>query len=181
MQRGFYIDTDICMGCFTCMASCKNWNRLAPQVTAEPGMQYPKWRRVATVESGAYPDARIVHVSLSCAHCGKPACMAACPAGAIRKRAEDGIVLVDRDKCIGCRSCAAACPFGAPQFGEDGTMQKCDYCLDRTARGQQPACVESCPPGALRAGTMEELSALAAAKAARRLVNASDPSLWISK
>jgi anaerobic dimethyl sulfoxide reductase subunit B (iron-sulfur subunit) len=181
MQRGFYIDMNICMGCLTCMAACKNWNNIAPQVTAEPGTQGPKWRRVATVETGAYPDARIVNVSLSCVHCGKPACMAVCPAGAIRKRMEDGIVLVDGNKCIGCRSCAAACPFGAPQFGEDGTMQKCDYCLDRIAQGQEPACVESCPPGALRAGTMEELSALAAAKAARRLAAASDPSLWISR
>ena len=96
MQRGFYIDTGICMGCYTCMAACKNWNSVAPQVTAVPGTQGPKWRRVTTVESGVYPDARIVNVSLSCMHCGKPACMAVCPAGAISKRAEDGIVVVDQ-------------------------------------------------------------------------------------
>ncbi len=181
MQRGFYIDTSICMGCYSCMAACKNWNNVAPHVTAEPGTQGPKWRRVTTIESGEYPDARIVNASLACMHCGKPACMAVCPADAIIKRSEDGIVLVDQSRCIGCHSCADACPFGAPQYGEDGTMQKCNYCLDRIGKGQEPACVASCPPGALRAGTMDELSGLASAKAARRLVTASDPSLWIGK
>jgi anaerobic dimethyl sulfoxide reductase subunit B (iron-sulfur subunit) len=181
MQKGFYIDTSICMGCYTCMAACKNWNSIAPQVTAEPGTQGPKWRRVMTVESGVYPDARIVNVSLSCMHCGKPACMEVCPVGAIRKRTEDGIVIVDNKRCIGCHSCADACPFGVPQYGEDGTMQKCNYCLDRIGKGQQPACVESCPPKALRAGTMEELSELVGKKAARRLVAASDPSVMIAR
>jgi anaerobic dimethyl sulfoxide reductase subunit B (iron-sulfur subunit) len=181
MQRGFYINTDICMGCYTCVTACKNWNGVAPPVTAEPGTQGPKWRRVTAVESGEYPDARIVNVSVSCMHCGKPACMAVCPAGAIRKRAEDGVVVVDKAKCIGCHACAGACPFGVPQYGEDGIMQKCNYCLDRIAQGQQPACVESCPPGALRAGTMEELSALTSAKAARRMVDASEPSVLIGR
>ncbi|MBN2243930.1 MAG: 4Fe-4S dicluster domain-containing protein [Acidobacteria bacterium] len=180
MQRGFYIDLTVCMGCYTCTAACKNWNHIPPAATAEPGTQGPRWRRVTTVESGAWPDARIVSVSLSCMHCGKPACIQVCPANAIRKRAGDGIVIVDRDRCIGCHACASACPFGVPQYGEDGTMQKCNYCLDRVEKGQQPACVESCPPKALRAGTMEELSELAAKKAARRLVAASDPSVWIA-
>jgi DMSO reductase iron-sulfur subunit len=179
MQRGFYIDLSICMGCYTCTAACKNWNDVPPRVTAEPGTQGPKWRRVTTVESGVYPDARIVSVSLSCMHCGKPACIQVCPADAIRKRARDGIVIVDRNRCIGCHSCFDACPFGVPQYGEDGTMQKCNYCLDRIGKGQEPACVESCPPKALRAGTMEELSELAGKKAALRLTAASDPSVWI--
>jgi anaerobic dimethyl sulfoxide reductase subunit B (iron-sulfur subunit) len=181
MQRGFYIDTDICMGCYSCVTACKNWNGVAPRVTAAPGTQGPKWRRVKTVESGVYPNARIVNVSLSCMHCGKPSCMAVCPAGAITKRAEDGIVVVDRAKCIGCHACAGACPFGVPQYGEDGTMQKCNYCLDRLLEGKEPACVETCPPRALRSGTMDALSELAGAKAARRIVAASDPSVYISK
>ena len=181
MQRGFYIDTKICMACYSCVAACKNWNGVAPQVTAEPGTQGPKWRRVTTIESGAYPNAKIVSISLSCMHCGKPACMAACPVDAISKRAEDGIVVVERSKCIGCHSCSTACPFGVPQYGEDGTMQKCNYCPDRLPKGQEPACVATCPPKALRAGTMEELSKLASEMAARRLVAASNPSVWINK
>ena len=181
MQRGFYIDATICMGCFTCVTACKNWNHIPPPVTAEPGTQGPKWRQLTTIESGDYPQARISNVSLSCMHCGKPACMAVCPVGAISKRAEDGIVLVDRNKCIGCHACSSACPFGVPQYGEDGTMQKCNYCLDRVLKGLEPICVDSCPPRALRAGTMDELSALASTKAARRLVAASDPSIWVGR
>jgi len=114
-------------------------------------------------------------------HCGKPACMAVCPEKAISKRAEDGIVVVEQSKCSGCHSCASACPFGVPQYGEDSLMQKCNYCLDRIAKGQEPACTATCPTRALRAGTMEELSQLASEKAARRLAAASDPSIWISK
>jgi Fe-S-cluster-containing dehydrogenase component len=114
-------------------------------------------------------------------HCGKPACMAVCPVDAISKRAADGIVVVDSTKCIGCHSCSAACPFGVPQYGEDGTMQKCNYCLDRLLQNKEPACVESCPPKALRAGTMDALSELASGKTARRMVSASDPSIWIGK
>ena len=181
MQRGFYIDTGICMGCYSCTAACKNWNSVAPPVTAVPGTQGPKWRRVTTVESGEYPDARIVNVSLSCMHCGKPACMGVCPAGAISKRADNGIVVVDKTRCIGCHACAGACPFGVPQYGEDGTMQKCNYCLDRVLDGQEPACVESCPPGALRAGTMDELSVMASERAAHRLLAEPEPSVLISK
>jgi anaerobic dimethyl sulfoxide reductase subunit B (iron-sulfur subunit) len=163
------------------MTACKNWNGIAPHVTAKPGTQGPKWRRVQTLESGIYPDARIVSVSLSCMHCGKPSCMAVCPVDAISKRAEDGIVVVDGKKCIGCHACADACPFGVPQYGEDGIMQKCNYCTDRVREGLKPACVESCPPGALRSGTMDELSEMASKKAARRIVAASDPSVWIGK
>lgn len=180
MQLGFYIDSDRCVGCQTCVVACKNWNNLAPKVTAVPGTQGPKWRRVSTIESGSYPRPEIVYVSMSCQHCGKPACAAVCPTGAITKRAEDGIVVVDQSKCIGCRYCFFACPFGAPQYGEDGTMQKCNFCLSRIADGKKPACVESCPAKALHAGTMEYLAKLASAKSALKLTGASQPSIMLT-
>jgi anaerobic dimethyl sulfoxide reductase subunit B (iron-sulfur subunit) len=180
MQKGFYIDTSRCTGCYSCAAACKNWNGVAPAVTDKPGTQGPKWRRVSTVESGAYPDAKIINVSFSCMHCGDPACMAVCPTGAISKRAEDGIVVVDQQKCIGCHYCFFACPFGVPQYGADGTMQKCTYCLDRTENGQDPACVATCPAKAISAGTMEELAQLAANRVAERLAGSTLPSVLIS-
>ncbi len=181
MQKGFYLDTKICVACYSCVTACKNWNGVAPEVSAKPGTQGPKWRRVTTVELGSYPDARIVNVSLSCMHCGKPACMSVCPVEAISKRDEDGIVVVDKSQCIGCHACAAACPFGVPQYGEDGTMQKCNYCLDRTVKGQEPACAATCPAGALWAGTLQELSQMSSEKSARQLVGSSNPSAWFSK
>ena len=181
MQRGFYLDTNRCTGCYSCVAACKNWNDVPPKVNAVPGTQGPKWRRVSSIESGAYPDATIVKVSFACMHCGDPPCKAVCPTGAITKRAEDGIVLVDRDKCIGCHYCFFACPFGVPQFGEDGLMQKCNYCLDRVEQGLEPACVDTCPAKAIQAGTMEELAEIASERAAQTLTASSNPSFLISR
>lgn len=179
MQMGFYLDTTRCIGCETCTVACKNWNNIGPKVNATPGTQGPKLRRVSTIESGTFPNVNIVKISMACMHCGKPACMAVCPTGAISKRAEDGIVLVDQTKCIGCRYCSFACPFGVPQFGEDGTMVKCTYCLDRVAKGQQPACVANCPAKALKSGTVEELARLAASKSAQRLAGSTQPSVIV--
>lgn len=181
MQRGFYLDVERCVGCQTCVVACKAWNGVEPKVTATPGTEGPKWRRVVKIESGSYPNASITYLSMGCMHCGNAPCAAVCPAGAITKRAEDGIVVVDRNKCIGCHYCFFACPFGVPQYGADGTMQKCNMCLDRLAQGKQPACVAGCPAKALHAGTLEELAEMASKKAAQRLAGASQPSLLISR
>lgn len=181
MQLGFYLDTDRCVGCETCVVACKNWNNLTPKATATPGTAGPKFRRVMSIESGTYPNVDIVKVSLGCAHCGKPACAAVCPAGAISKRAEDGVVVVDQNKCIGCRYCFFACPFGVPQYGAEGTMQKCNLCLERLAMGKDPACVASCPAKAVFAGPLEELAKIAATKRAQKLAGATVPSLFISR
>jgi anaerobic dimethyl sulfoxide reductase subunit B len=180
MQLGFYLDTDRCVGCYTCTIACKNWNNIAPKTTATPGTQGPKWRRVMSIESGAYPNVEIVRLSLGCQHCGKPACVGVCPTGALSKRAEDGIVVVDQTKCIGCRYCFFACPFGVPQYGEDGTMQKCNLCLSRLAVGKNPACVDSCPAKALHAGPLDELAKLAVGKTARKLIGSTQPSLILT-
>jgi len=181
MQKGFYIDMSRCTGCYSCVTACKNWNGVAPKVTDQPGTAGPMWRRVTNLESGAYPDAQIISVSLACMHCGEPACMSVCPVEAISKRPEDGIVVVDQDKCIGCHYCFFACPFGVPQYGSDGKMQKCTYCLDRTENGQDPACVATCPAKAIKAGTMTELAEYANGKAAQRLVASTQPSVIIGK
>ncbi len=181
MQLGFLIDTGRCVGCETCTVACKNWNNLEPAVTATPGTQGPIWRRISTTETGTYPTVSIAKVSMSCNHCGKPACAGVCPTGAITKRADDGVVVVDQAKCIGCKACLAACPFAVPQFGTNGKMQKCTFCLDRVAQGKQPACVTNCPAKALFAGSMEELTKLAANKAVQALTANTQPSLIITK
>jgi len=118
---------------------------------------------------------------MACMHCGEPACVAVCPAGAITKRAEDGIVVVDQNKCIGCHYCFFACPFGVPQYGDDGTMQKCNLCLDRLAAGKEPACVATCPAGALHAGKLSDLAKIAQEKVAKKLAASTQPSVLISK
>jgi len=95
-------------------------------------------------------------------HCAEPACAKACPVQAIQKRAEDGIVIVDTGKCIGCKACLKACAFGAPQFGANGKMQKCDMCLNEADLSKEaPPCVETCPTKALKLGKMETKEKLA--------------------
>ncbi len=89
------------------------------------------------------------------------------------------MVIVDQGLCIGCKMCLMACPFGIPQFGKDGKMQKCNFCLERLEQGQSPACMNVCPARALHAGDLEELSALAARKAAKQLVRGSGPSFFV--
>jgi anaerobic dimethyl sulfoxide reductase subunit B (iron-sulfur subunit) len=166
-QYGFYFDADRCIQCHACELACKSVNGI------EPGV---RWRKVVEIWTGEFPDVSRTFISLSCLHCAEPACEKACPTGAIYKRAEDGIVVVERDKCNGCGDCFTACPYGVPQFGADGIMQKCDFCL---GRGKEPACTEPCPANALFYGKMEELERLAAEKAAEKLAGDTVPSLFI--
>jgi anaerobic dimethyl sulfoxide reductase subunit B (iron-sulfur subunit) len=158
----FYFDQNRCMGCHACVVACKDWNDVQPGKAS--------WRRLSTEESGSFPKVKVFNLVLSCNHCANPACTAACPMGAIYKREEDGIVVVNRDLCQDIRSCAVACPYGAPQFGDDTTepkaesgwavehpMQKCTFCWDRLDDGLPPACVAACPQRALDYGTVAEI------------------------
>jgi anaerobic dimethyl sulfoxide reductase subunit B len=140
-QYLFYHDPGRCIKCFACEVACKQWHGI-PAGTI-------KLRRVEETTIGTFPKVKRTFKSISCMHCARPRCVEACPQEAISKRKEDGIVIVDANKCNGCRSCLEACPIGIPQFGEDGKMQKCDMCLERLENGQQPICVATCPTQAL--------------------------------
>ncbi len=137
----FIFKKENCIQCHACEVACKSWR------SVELGV---KWRRVENIWEGAYPDVKCFSASVSCMHCIDPACVAACPVEAITKRPEDGVVIVDAEKCVGCRTCFKVCPFDVPRFGADEKMQKCDMCVDqRVSDSEDPPCVGTCPTGAL--------------------------------
>lgn len=134
-------DPGRCTGCRGCEVACRSARR------TEEGV---RWRRVTTEPNGPPQNTEIVFNSIGCRHCDEPACVEACPEGAIGKRQDNGAVLVDTDLCTGCRLCSDACPYGVPQFGEDGKMQKCDGCVNDITPGfELPPCVAACSTEAL--------------------------------
>ncbi|UCG54371.1 MAG: 4Fe-4S dicluster domain-containing protein [Dehalococcoidia bacterium] len=156
MQLSFYINQSRCTGCNTCVVACKDWH----DVSAGP----VSWIRIEAIEKGKYPNPFLAYLPYSCYHCAKPACIPACPSGAIYKRIQDGIVVVNRELCLGkdnCQMCLGACPYDAPQFGaeDNARMQKCDLCLEKWQEGKNPICVDSCPTRALDVSSMDELRA----------------------
>jgi Fe-S-cluster-containing dehydrogenase component len=119
------------------------------------------FNRVHTYECTHDAESSTVHFPRSCLHCEEPACVTVCPTGASYKRSTDGIVLVDADKCIGCKLCSWACPYGAREFDTDvGVMKKCTLCVDRIynenlpLEDRRPACVEACPTSARHFGDL---------------------------
>lgn len=157
MQFGFYFDQTRCIGCNACRVACKDWH----DIPAGP----ENWMRVLYSEQGRTPDVFLAYTIACCFHCAQPVCAAACPVGAIAKREQDGIVVVDRAACLGNQACGQkclkACPYGAPQFGPEpqAKMGKCDLCQDRLREGKPPSCVETCPTRALEAGDLAQLRA----------------------
>ena len=166
-KLGLVIDLDTCVGCQACATSCKEWNTggfSGPLSDQEPYGSDPHgtWlNRVHAFEAGVGETSRTVNFPRSCLHCETPACVTVCPTGASYKRAEDGIVLVNPDTCIGCKLCSWACPYGAREYDyADGIMKKCTLCVDRICNeslepeDRQPACVRACPTGARHFGDL---------------------------
>lgn len=144
------VDLDSCIGCHSCAVVCKQENNVGL------GTYYNK---VLTIgPTGAYPDLQMYYLSVSCQHCDNPECVSVCPTGASYKR-EDGIVLVDHSKCIGCQYCVMACPYGVRTYdqGRDkGVIEKCTMCAHRVDAGDVPACVFHCPGKARKFGDLDD-------------------------
>ena len=157
-QKGFFIDLTRCAGCRTCSVACADLNNTPVGLNLRRVIEFEggSWKKSA--EGTWRQDVFAYYVSIGCNECADPACVKVCPTKAHFKRAEDGLVVIDREKCIGCGMCARACPYGVPQLdAKRGKMLKCDGCVARTSRGMMPVCVESCPERALEFGDIEEL------------------------
>ena len=154
-------DTTLCTGCEKCVVACKEENDLGKD-------QARRWRkRIDDLSSTRFttilrrPGGH--NVRQQCRHCKDPACVSACLVGALQKT-DEGPVIYDSDKCMGCRYCMMACPYGVPRYDWDAAVpyvRKCTMCHDRLKEGKQPACTEACPEKATIFGTRAELLAVA--------------------
>lgn len=143
-------DKSRCIGCLACTIACKMVKGIG--VGPRPLEVIP----LGPVLKEGRPMGQFVF--MPCFHCEEPWCVYACPTGAMKKRPEDGIVYVQEDLCVGCKSCLYACPWGTPQFNvEKGKAVKCDYCKDRVDSGLKPACVTICISHCLSFGPAEKL------------------------
>lgn len=163
------IDLDTCVGCHACAVNCKEWNTggeagILPDYDKYGPQPDGVWfNRIHSYEADGPGGSRTVNLPRSCLHCEDALCVTVCPTGASYKRVEDGIVLVDTDKCIGCKLCSWACPYGARELDEkEGVMRKCTLCIDRIydeslpKQEREPACVSTCPTRARHFGDLAD-------------------------
>ncbi|SJZ92780.1 4Fe-4S dicluster domain-containing protein [Selenihalanaerobacter shriftii] len=137
-QYYFIFNQDLCIECNSCIIACSQKNE---EVNGNLRKVLP------------HP------ISISCNHCQEPLCQKVCPVNAIDKRLEDGIVIIDSDRCIGCKRCVKRCLYQAPYFSEnESKAYKCNLCLDRLKNNELPSCVESCLMQALEIKREDELS-----------------------
>jgi len=151
-QYGFYFNQARCTACQGCANACKSWNHL------QPGPE--KWMKTFQWEKGAWPNVRLHKAHVFCYHCENALCIDACPYQAMYKEPKYGAVLIDSDKCTGCKRCYEACPWGAPAFASDAAGTKatmCTMCIDRLEQNMLPACVTACNMRALDFGKLDDL------------------------
>lgn len=184
-QYGMVVDTTRCMGCQTCVVTCKISNEV-------PGDIY--WGHLLNRDNedaspyqpvGTYPKVTMNFRPTLCNHCAEPACVETCPTGAMHKREDNGAVVVDQEVCIGCGTCVKACPYEVPQLdSENSVSSKCTMCFDRQDNDHKPWCVQSCPAEARIVGDLNdpesEVSKYIAEKGAKPYLeeNGTTPSVY---
>ena len=146
---GMVIDLRKCIGCHSCSVACKTENEVPPAV-------FRSW--VKLMDKGVYPNARSLSLPVLCNNCENAVCVKVCPVKASYKR-DDGIVMVDPHKCVGCKYCMAACPYQVRHLNPIRRyVQKCSFCYQRVDAGLMPACVETCPARARVFGDLNDPS-----------------------
>jgi len=177
---GMVIDTKKCRkdeGCTSCEEACDKAHNIPAFKNPAHEIEWiwrEPFRKVFSADQTPYMEESLLDLPtlVLCNHCDNPPCVRVCPTGATWKREEDGVVMMDWHRCIGCRYCMAACPYGSRSFNwEDprpairelnpgfptrtkGVVEKCTFCTERLAKGQAPACVEACPEKSMTFGDL---------------------------
>ncbi len=146
-RLGMVIDTRQCVGCMDCVVACKTENDVPDGFCRD-------W--INQRLEGRMPNLRLTITSERCNHCDDPPCVTCCPTGASHVHDYGGIVLVDHDRCIGCKACLASCPYGARFIHPEGYANKCTFCIHRVEQGELPACVAVCPTHAMHFGDLDD-------------------------
>jgi len=169
MAKAILYDATKCTACRGCQAACKQWNDLEADITTNtgsyenpPDLSPRTWLKMRFTEVGNNGSLAWLFTRRACMHCTDAGCVKVCPTKAVFHH-DLGFVAYDKDKCTGCGYCVEACPFDVPRL--DGSrltgkakMFKCIFCIDRVTSGlEQPACVKTCPPGALDFGNRDEM------------------------
>jgi anaerobic carbon-monoxide dehydrogenase iron sulfur subunit len=174
MSKTIVVNINKCMACKSCELACALVHSKS-QTIADAITETPKPQRMVTVEQVGDKG-----VPMQCRHCENAPCIAVCPTAALHRHEIYDPVLIDRERCIGCRFCLTACPFGVIDMARDGkAVVKCDLCMKRTQAGEMPACVASCPTGALQYCELTEMlinRRRAAAKLAAATISGSNES-----
>ncbi|MCC8403378.1 formate dehydrogenase subunit beta [Paraburkholderia sp. MMS20-SJTN17] len=160
------IDVSKCIGCKACQTACMEWNDLRDEIGVNvgvydnpPDLTEHSWTvmRFAEYENSAGDIEWLIRKD-GCMHCEDPGCLKACPSPGAIVQYTNGIVDFHQENCIGCGFCIAGCPFNIPRMSrQDRRVYKCTLCSDRVAVGQEPACVKTCPTGAIMFGTKEDM------------------------
>ena len=171
-MKAILTDITKCIGCLECVSACKTTYNLEMDKPKSwqknDGLSAKNWTSILQK-----PDKH--YIRKQCRHCLEPACVSACPVAALQTTSS-GAVIYDSGKCLGCRYCMMACPYGIPRYDWDETVpyvRKCILCYPRLKEGKQPACTEACPVNATIFGERDELIA----EARRRIKN--DPGKYI--
>lgn len=165
------VDPSQCMGCRSCELACAVAHSASRDLMTDVRQGEKPGRRINVEPYGR------TAVPVHCRHCEEPACVLACPTGAVHRAGPTGPVLSDQARCIGCKMCVQACPFGVITLTADGKgVLKCDQCVERLAQGQEPACVNACPTKALLFGDEDEVSRAKRRKHAEQMAKAQQES-----
>jgi carbon-monoxide dehydrogenase iron sulfur subunit len=154
MDKTLIVDIRKCLACKSCEIACAVEHSRSK--TLEGALaESPRPQKMVEVEAAGE-----FAVPIQCRHCEDAPCIPVCPTAAINRRDENGPVIIEQDRCIGCKFCLIVCPFGVIDMSRNGRAAiKCDLCLGRAAEGLEPACVESCPTRALKLSDVKQFAA----------------------